>query len=92
MNVTEPLTVAPAMADAGIVTDVVTSARGEIAVVAVAESGCRFAPWLVVVVMVQFAVTEPLAGAVKSTPMLNDDADDSVVGRPVKVTEPVPAL
>ena len=87
-----PLTVAPAVADAGIVTVVVTSASGEIAVVALAESGCAFAPWLVVVVIVLFAVTEPLAGAMKMTPRLNVAPPARLDASPVNATPPVPAL
>ena len=49
LNDTEPTTVLAATALAGTVTAVVTSARGEIVVVALAVSGSTLAPWLVVV-------------------------------------------
>ena len=64
LYVTDPLTAAAASAPAGIVTVVVTSASGEIAVDPVAVSGSAFAPWLVDVPMLVLTVTEPLAGAV----------------------------
>ena len=59
VKLTVPLTVLEATAVAGIETVVVTSASGEIAVVADAESGAALAPWLVVVPMVEATVTEP---------------------------------
>ena len=86
---TLPLTVDAATADAGIVTDVVTSATGEIAVLPVAELGCVLVPSLVVVPMLLLTATEPLAGAVKLTPKLTDVPLAIDAGIPVKVTPPV---
>ena len=63
-NVTVPFTVVAALADAGMDSDVVTSAIAEIAVVALALSGPALAPSLVDVPIVEFIVTAPLAGAV----------------------------
>ena len=64
VNVAVDDTVLPAGAEAGVDTAAPTSASGEIAVVALALSGCVFAPSLVDVVMVAVSVTEPEAGAV----------------------------
>ena len=63
LNVTEALTVAPATADGGTVTVVVTSASGEIAVVALLLSASVFGPWLVEVPIMLDSVTDPLVGA-----------------------------
>ena len=64
MNVTLPLTVAPAVAVGGTATATVTSASGETAVVAVVESGSVFGPWLVDVDTALDSVVEPDVGAV----------------------------
>ena len=84
-----PLTVEPAVADAGTAIDVMTSASGDIAVVSDALSGCVFGVWLVVVPIVLVALTAPEAGALKLTAMVTDAPATSVAGMPVKVTPPV---
>ena len=89
VKLTVPLTVLDATAVAGTETVVVTSASGEIAVVADAESGAALAPWLVVVPMVEATVTEPLGGAVKVMPTVIVDPAPKLVDMPAKVTAPV---
>ena len=90
--VTAAFTVVPAIAVAGAVIVVVTSASGETAVVAVAESGSVLAPWLVVVPIVLLAVTAPDGGAVNDTPIDSDWLGLSVVGNPPSATWPVAGL
>lgn len=86
---TLPLTVLPATALAGSVTVVVTSAKGEIAVVLVVVSVSVFGPWLVDVPISLAMITDPLAGAVKATPTLMLDPAPRLVGMPVNVTAPL---
>ena len=92
LNVIEVLTVVPAVAVAGAVTAVETSASGEIAVVAVALSGCALAPWLVVVEIWLATLTAPDGGAVKLMPMATLDPAPKLAGMPVNATAPVPGM
>ena len=89
VNVTVEFTVDPAVAVAGALIDVDTSATAETAVVDDALSGDAFAPWLVVVPIVPDTVTDPLGGDVKLTPTAIDDPPPRLVGMPMKVTAPV---
>ena len=87
--VTVPLTVLAAIALAGNDVDVVTSASGEIAVVAVAVSGSVFGPWLVDVPISPATTTDPVAGAVYWIPIAMLEPAPRVVGIPVKLTAPL---
>ena len=91
LYVTLALTVLPATADAGDEMLVVTSASGETAVVSVALSGRAFAPCDIDVPTLEFAVTEPDAGAVKLKPIVIDAPGANPVGSPLNVTAPLAA-
>ena len=64
LKVTGTFTVEPALAVAGAVTVVVTSAMAVMAVEPLAVSAAALAPWPVVVPMVVLMATGPVAGAV----------------------------
>ena len=89
LKLTDPLMVLAATAVGGSVTDVVTSASGEIAVVDDALSASALPPWLVVVWMLLDAVTVPLGGAVNVTPMLSAEPLPRLPGIPLYVTAPL---
>ena len=92
VNATDALVTEPAVADAGVVTTTVTSAIAEIAVDALAESGCALAPWLVEVPIDDDPFTDPDAGAVKLMLPVSVVPGLSVVGMPANVKPPVAAL
>lgn len=89
LKVTVPFTSEPALAEAGTLTLVVTSATGEMFVVLLALSGSALAPWDVVVEIWLVTVTEPLAGAMYCTPIVSVWPLVTLVGMPVNVTPPV---
>jgi hypothetical protein len=64
VNVIGTLTVLPALALAGAVSVVITSAIGVMAVLPLAVSGAAFTPSDVLVAMVVFTATGPVPGAV----------------------------
>ena len=92
VNVTEPLTMLPAIAVGGTETVVVTSASGDTAVVAVALSVSVLGPWPVVVPIIDVATTAPEAGAVKAMPTVIVAPEPRLAGIPVNVTAPDAAL
>ena len=88
-NVIDVLTIDPATAVGGAETVVVTSARGETAVAALAVSGSVFGPWLVAVPIVPVTVTDPALGAVNVTPMPSDAPAPRLVDIALNVTSPL---
>ena len=86
------MTVDPAIAVAGDEMFVVTSADGEIALVALALSGWLFGPCETDVPTDELAVTDPEAGVVKVKPIVVEAPDARPDGIPLNVTAPDAAL